>query len=61
MIAAFVRDESGATAIEYGVLAALLAMGLIAAFTAVGGGLEVLFTGVNTKAAENLSNASGLL
>ena len=36
MINAFAKDESGATAIEYGLIAALVAVGLIAALTALG-------------------------
>jgi pilus assembly protein Flp/PilA len=32
----FVRDESGATAIEYGLLASLIAVAIIAAVTQVG-------------------------
>jgi pilus assembly protein Flp/PilA len=36
-------DESGATAIEYGLIAALIAVGIIAAATALGGSLSGLF------------------
>ncbi|WP_337183985.1 Flp family type IVb pilin [Shinella sp.] len=36
----FLSDEKGATAIEYGLLAALISVGLIAALTALGGNLE---------------------
>lgn len=35
----FVADESGATAIEYGLIAALIAVFVIGAVTAVGGSL----------------------
>jgi pilus assembly protein Flp/PilA len=45
----FVRDESGATAIEYGLIAALIAVAIIAAVTAVGGSLVGTFDSVNTK------------
>ncbi len=43
------RDESGATAIEYGLIAALIAVAAITAFTAVGTSLNGTFTGVSTK------------
>jgi pilus assembly protein Flp/PilA len=39
----FVKDESGATAIEYGLIAALVAVGLIAALTALGDSLSNIF------------------
>jgi len=32
----FIEDESGATAIEYGLIAALIAVGMIAGATAIG-------------------------
>jgi pilus assembly protein Flp/PilA len=43
----FVKDESGATAIEYGLIAALVAVGLIAALTALGGSLQTIFNKVS--------------
>ncbi len=45
----FVADESGATAIEYGLIAALIAVGIIAAATSLGGQLSKLFTRVANK------------
>jgi pilus assembly protein Flp/PilA len=42
----FVRDESGATAIEYGLIAALIAVVVIGAVTAVGTGLSSTFNTV---------------
>ena len=45
----FVRDESGATAIEYGLIAALVAVGLIAALTALGSSLGKIFNSVSTQ------------
>jgi pilus assembly protein Flp/PilA len=50
----FIAEESGATAIEYGLIAALVAVGLIAALTALGGSLQTIF---NTIAA-TLNTAS---
>lgn len=45
----FVKDESGATAIEYGLIAALISVGIIAAATTLGGSLSNLFTGIGNK------------
>jgi pilus assembly protein Flp/PilA len=45
----FVRDESGATAIEYGLIAALIAVVVIGAVTAVGTGLSSTFNTVAGK------------
>jgi pilus assembly protein Flp/PilA len=42
----FVRDESGATAIEYGLIASLIAVVIIAAVTTVGNKLTTTFTEV---------------
>jgi len=39
----FVKDESGATAIEYGLIASLISIAAIAAFTTVGSKLSATF------------------
>ena len=44
----FVRDESGATAIEYGLIAALIAVVIITAVTSVGTNLSGTFGKVST-------------
>ena len=49
IFARFAQDESGATAIEYGLIAALISVALIAAATLVGGSLGDLFNTINTK------------
>ena len=41
----FLRDESGATAIEYGLIAAGISVAIIAVVQGVGGKLETTFTG----------------
>jgi len=46
MIKAFIQDESGATAIEYGLIAGLVAVAIIAALTALGSSLSELFSNV---------------
>ena len=42
----FGRDEGGATAIEYGLIAALIAVVIIAALTAIGTSLASLFDSI---------------
>ncbi|MEQ5786886.1 Flp family type IVb pilin [Erythrobacter sp. NFXS35] len=44
-----IRDEQGATAIEYGLIAALIAVAAITGMTALGGTLESTFQNVSTK------------
>lgn len=46
-IARFLSNESGATAIEYGLIAALIAVVVIGAVTAVGTGLSGTFNTVS--------------
>jgi len=43
----FFKDDSGATAIEYGLIAALVSVAAIAALTAMGGSLNSMFTAVS--------------
>jgi len=43
------RDEDGVTAIEYGLIAALIAVVIIAAVEAVGGGVSSTFNSVADK------------
>jgi pilus assembly protein Flp/PilA len=46
-----VRDEQGATAIEYGLIAALIAVAAITALTALGDELGTTFTNVDSELA----------
>jgi pilus assembly protein Flp/PilA len=48
VLTSFVRDQSGATAIEYGLIAALISVVIIATITAVGTQLTKTFTAVST-------------
>jgi pilus assembly protein Flp/PilA len=47
--ARLVHDESGATAIEYGLIAALIAVAIITAATSVGTSLSSTFNTVSTS------------
>jgi pilus assembly protein Flp/PilA len=44
----FHRDKKGATAIEYGLIAALIAVVIITGVTAVGTNLSTTFTNIST-------------
>ena len=48
LISKFFKDESGATAIEYGLIAALISVSAISAMQAVGGQVDGLFALVKT-------------
>lgn len=43
------RDDSGATAVEYGLMVGLIAVVIIVAVTALGGQLQTLFTDVSEQ------------
>ncbi|TEA80190.1 Flp family type IVb pilin [Allopusillimonas ginsengisoli] len=45
----FWKDEEGATAIEYGLIAGLMAVVVIAGLALVSDGLDDLFTAIQTK------------
>jgi pilus assembly protein Flp/PilA len=49
LIKRFLREESGATAIEYGLIAGLVAVAIITALTMLGGSLDNLFSDVATQ------------
>ena len=49
VIQTFLLDEDGVTAIEYGLIAALIAVVIVIAVTAVGTKLDALFTSVATN------------
>lgn len=43
----FIADEDGATAIEYGLIAALISVAIITAVMNVGNSLDTTFTGID--------------
>jgi pilus assembly protein Flp/PilA len=49
LFARFVKDESGATAIEYGLIASLIAVAAIAAMTTIGSKLQTTFSNVSSN------------
>ncbi|MCF6343379.1 MAG: Flp family type IVb pilin [Devosiaceae bacterium] len=52
----FIKDESGATAIEYGLIAALIAVGIIVAATTLGTELSSMFSRIGTKLSGTVVN-----
>lgn len=55
IFARLMKDESGATAIEYGLIAALISVALITGATTLGGQLETLFINLG----DELTTATG--
>ena len=49
MFRVFLADESGATAIEYGLIAAGISLAIIAAVNGIGTKLNARFTSINTS------------
>ncbi|RWB02036.1 Flp family type IVb pilin [Mesorhizobium sp.] len=56
LIARFVKDESGATAIEYGLIAALIALAIMVGAGQLGTALDTKFKAIGT-AVTNAPNA----
>ena len=54
----FAKDESGATAIEYGLIAALMAVAVIAAISLLGPQLNSAFTSIGTTLSTTASTAN---
>ncbi len=48
LIARFMKNESGATAIEYGLIAAGISLAIIAVVNGLGSNLNTKFTSINT-------------
>jgi len=57
LIKNLVDDEQGATAIEYGLIAALIAVAAITAMTSLGTTLRGTFNNVSTKMAPGVTGA----
>lgn len=52
LFARFLKDESGATAIEYGLIAALIALAIMAGATTIGSQLDLTFTTIGSTLTE---------
>ena len=51
MFMRFLRDESGATAVEYGLLTALVSVAIMGSLNALGAGLSNTFSTASTELA----------
>jgi len=58
MIRKFKKNDSGATAIEYGLIAALIAVAAITAFSLVGDNLKATFNNVGLELAKGAGSGS---
>ena len=54
-----IRNDKGATAIEYGLIAALIAVAAITAMQGLGNELTTTFSTVDTKMSEGNASANG--
>ena len=58
-IVTFFKDDSGATAIEYALIAALVSVAAITALTSLGGSLTNIFSAIDTSLATAAKAAGG--
>ena len=58
LILKLMDDESGATAIEYGLIAGLIAVAVIAALTTLGDSLEGLFNSISDTIVDATGSSS---
>ena len=49
LVSRFIKDESGATAIEYGLIAAGISLAIIAVVNGLGTNLNAKFTSINSQ------------
>jgi pilus assembly protein Flp/PilA len=55
LFAKFLKDESGATAIEYGLIAALIALAIVSGATLLGNALDSQFSGIANQLSDTLN------
>ena len=58
MLQRFIDDESGATAIEYGLIASLIAVAIVAALTGVGSAMSDKFQSVSSAVESSTGGGS---
>jgi len=59
MLKSFLRDESGATMIEYGLVAALVSVAAIIALQILGGQLQIIFNTVSSYLSSASTSSGG--
>jgi pilus assembly protein Flp/PilA len=57
LIQLFLHDERGATAVEYGLIAAVLSLAIVAGVGKAGDALEFLFSNSNSRLVQAFSGA----
>lgn len=55
----FIADESGATAIEYGLIAALVSVAAVTALSTMGADLKTVFGNVSTELKKGVGGGAG--
>jgi pilus assembly protein Flp/PilA len=55
MLRRFIEDESGATAVEYGLIAVLISLAAIFGISALSGAIQFLFSDNNSRMVEAFS------
>ena len=58
LLGRLLRDERGATAIEYGLILALLCIGLVTIMAATGGEVVEMWSGVDAQSDAAISNGA---
>ena len=59
LVSKFLKDESGATAIEYGLIAALISVAIIAGATSLGSNINTTFETISGKVSGAEAEDSG--
>ena len=60
IFARFLKDESGATAIEYGLIAALISVAIVGGATTVGNKLKTTFDYISTQFTNSKASTGGV-
>jgi len=58
-ILGFLKDEEGASAVEYGLIVGLIAVAVVAVLVTMGGGLNTLFTKASDEVTDANAGAGG--
>ncbi|MCM5554374.1 Flp family type IVb pilin [Pleomorphomonas sp. NRK KF1] len=59
LVSRFLKDESGATAIEYGLIASLIAVAIITAATTLGTNISATFNKITTELNKSGTTGTG--
>ncbi|AQS62928.1 hypothetical protein AGRHK599_LOCUS2821 [Rhizobium rhizogenes] len=59
IFARFLKDESGATAIEYGLIAALISVAIVGGATTIGSQIKLLFENIGSEMTDATAKTTG--